>query len=640
MINWDEYETYVIKTKNSIYLVNLSGCWKVQKIEEDISNFFDPSDFKLQKNIQTTNSVNNNIFFVGSIYIVSRMILDKKLFKNMKNKKIAFPLSSKKIAICKFDEQNIVTALNRIIDSQTIMKPLSQNLLRKVLFGVSEPIKIKPIYCSRETVDLIKKIKRLKDDMFYLIDLENKKIVGNKFLYHFSLELKKSELSNRNNRKKIEYNKFVRYFLKNYVGETNLFVNVFERNNIIKVHDVAAILPNPKDNKSPIFVGAVDESKTLAFIRTIMEGLERYSAIAYGIKEKYYKELINVAQLSLNTSKILSKILSELDLFLPSQREKNNFPFCKVSRETLLTKCNMIDISSNKEVTVFLPASRVFLYFNDTKNCQVFPSFSHGLAASFSLEVSLTNAIKEIIERDAAMLSWIFRINPTYLEIRSIFKFVPSIKNLIIHLNDKGIDVLFYFINSDFEVPVIMCILFSKHDYPWLSVGLSCGLDLKKTIKKSFYEALMVRKTLIDLKITGNLKIPKMKKEIKRLLDHVTFYSSYSSTKRKYIKFIIDTPKSTDVSKILKQHKNKKESLSTYLKVLRKNGINYLIYKSLPVNETRQLGIVSCRVIIPKVAILHRDENFPFLGTKRVIEYANKLGININRLKIYPHFFG
>ena len=110
---------------------------------------------------------------------------------------------------------------------------------------------------------------------------------------------------------------------------------------------------------------------------------------------------------------------------------------------------------------------------------------SSGVAAHTDIKKAKINALFELIERDALMLHWYCRTQPTKLpkEVAP-----ESVQESVDYWTRVGVSVELVDITID-SVPVVLCLIHSPKMKPYFVSGAAAGLDYNSAINKAFQEA-------------------------------------------------------------------------------------------------------------------------------------------------------
>jgi ribosomal protein S12 methylthiotransferase accessory factor len=273
-----------------------------------------------------------------------------------------------------------------------------------------------------------------------------------------------------------------------------------------------ALRPAFHENESSPDMGAGKGLTVLdAYIGAIGEAFERYSASRYRLED-------------LRVSSFNSFIGDALDprrlcLYDDSQYEEADFPFARFDPDQPIHWVEGYWFGNNERVWV--PALPAFFNFHASPQeyfCQV---SSSGLAAGSDLNDAALRATFELIERDAAMLSWMCQIPGERLKIDASLG--PELHEIVRRLKEDGIDVELYLMDLGTGIPTVFVIgLGDGEAHPAAAVSLAAHTSLPVAVRKAILE-LAHFSPLIE-RLMKERKIPQSPDEVVSLEDHALYY--------------------------------------------------------------------------------------------------------------------
>ena len=129
-----------------------------------------------------------------------------------------------------------------------------------------------------------------------------------------------------------------------------------------------------------------------------------------------------------------------------------------------------------------LPAETV-LYPPPSRDLR--PPVTTGLGLGSSVEAAIRSGLTEVVERDAAMLSWYSTYEPLGLAVEN----VPSFDDLRRRARSEGLSVTPLLLTQDVDVPVV-AVAVSREEWPSVAVGSSADLDPADAATGALEEAL------------------------------------------------------------------------------------------------------------------------------------------------------
>ncbi|MFB6083349.1 MAG: YcaO-like family protein [Halorientalis sp.] len=130
---------------------------------------------------------------------------------------------------------------------------------------------------------------------------------------------------------------------------------------------------------------------------------------------------------------------------------------------------------------VWLPAE--FVHFPPPTE-RFRPAVTTGLGLGNGTTEALLSGLYEIIERDAAMLSWYSTFDPLGLSVAD-----ETFETLRRRAKSEGLDVVPLLLTQDVDVPVVAAAV-HREEWPRFAVGLSAHLDPSRAARSALAEAL------------------------------------------------------------------------------------------------------------------------------------------------------
>ena len=386
---------------------------------------------------------------------------------------------------------------------------------------------------------------------------------------------------------------------------------------------------------SDVYASGIDYfSETKAKIKALGEAIERFFSSKYDIKEL----------ISNSFTKLKRKSTRVIDpsLFLAfSKKQIKRFEqrgICLWKEDIPIKWTKATDLFTYEKVLI--PAQLVYVpYFINEPLIRL--PITTGCASHLRVSEAIYKGICECLERDSFMIYWLNKLSPPKIDVASINN--SLIKRLIDVFRRYYLEWHVFFLKTDFPLWNIMSILIDKsndENTPILSVGLSSDLSITKAIIHSASEAqlgrLFIRRVLLERERNG--KIEKIKyDEIYTHEQRGVFWSK--KKKLKSIRFLFKNRNCIKFKKDKPLPIEKKNEI--LLNTIKKLGYHCFLVKlgGLPVNRTKWKVI---KILIPELCPLYLNEQFKYLGSKRIYELLEKLGfkskskVKINKL---PHPF-
>jgi len=368
--------------------------------------------------------------------------------------------------------------------------------------------------------------------------------------------------------------------------------------------------------------GSASVDNSIAKDKAVFEAVERYSGskIPTSLKSDPYNKIQN--QVSDPNSFIF---------FADDQYSKNDFPYKKYNSQDQIEWVEGLLLNNSSKILI--PAFAVYLGYNQKlpSSGKYFPTASCGLAVHKTKKASIVNGILELIERNNAMKIWLNKLSAPVVDHSSISS--SKLKLLLHNIEKEGLIAKVILSSQELQIPSFIGIIYSRNNNsPFMTIGLSAGADIEKTMQKSLEEALMVRSSLEYSKKThGEIIFQKNQSQVKSFFDHCLYYAQ--SEKKKDWNFMIKGPPIS-----IKQIRRKLPVTDLLLNphdallaILKKHG--YDTYAVNLSSDIAKLMKLKCsKVIIPKLRQMEIDHNLCFFN------YGNKID-RMRLKKSKPHPF-
>ena len=370
---------------------------------------------------------------------------------------------------------------------------------------------------------------------------------------------------------------------------------------------------------------SIDDRK--AALKSLFEAMERFNLAKFRFKDFIFESYQEISK---------------------SKQAINPTEFCHFSKRQLANKKyqNFYYSPTNKfywtrsknlatDKTFYLPAQVIFCPYKYQNNESVlaFP-ITTGSSTAPRKEEAIYRGINEVIERDAYMTNYLFKLNPEKIIYNNIHS--KQILKLLQISKKYNLEVKSFILISDWKIPTILSVLIDKTgNGPALSVGLKTEWNLEKAIVGSIEEAYQIRSWIRICMIKNDWKGNSYTGT--NMLKRAYLWKSESGIKR--LGFFLESAHKIIVSdKELGKYSRKtsKEKLEMLKGIFNKNNIA-VYYKDVTSPKIKISDAVVVKCIIPKLHPMYIDQDFPYLGGPRIISLMKKY--NTKTLNLYPHPF-
>jgi ribosomal protein S12 methylthiotransferase accessory factor len=220
-----------------------------------------------------------------------------------------------------------------------------------------------------------------------------------------------------------------------------------------------------------------------AMLGAVGEAIERYCASHVPIKQTRRARAADLAGAILPT---------EFVLYSRSQYAREGFPFQPWEAEAELLWIKAMEFGSDQPVWV--PASLAYLAQpGDQPQDFLCTSTSSGFAAGPDLEWALRNAILELLEREAFMITWLNRLRVPEIDYSASGGVTGEIRSAF---QRWGTEVRAFNLATDMPVSAVMVVALDQTgNGPAAVVGLGCELHPERALRKALFEICQVHES-------------------------------------------------------------------------------------------------------------------------------------------------
>ncbi len=280
-------------------------------------------------------------------------------------------------------------------------------------------------------------------------------------------------------------------------------------------------------------------------------------------------------------------------------------------------------ISYPDKKKIFVPAQSIYIsdmFKYETKLASEY--ITTGAAFGNNFNDVLEGGLLEVVERDAFIISYL-----TKRKLNRIVHFSDKINSIINYLKYYYLDVFVYDITTNLRIPSFMTITVDRTGYgPAISVGLKAGFDNENTIFGSILESVQPRRQFRYNKEMAGDKF-KFPTESEIISTTTRYFYWYPTKMIKNLNFWLKNSRTINFTRIPDYASSLKEGV----KELKDHGY-HIFYADMAQNETRKMGFVVGKVLIPELHPLYISENSKVL-------YSIHAGNIMPRRALKPHPF-
>lgn len=366
-----------------------------------------------------------------------------------------------------------------------------------------------------------------------------------------------------------------------------------------------------------------------AMVPALGELLERYSCTQWSdanITHGTESELRHNGAVRLDNFNVFSRRQLKQDIF-----KQNRF-----SENTHMDWVQARELENNNHVLV--PAHLAYMFYNHAHPHEpmIWQASSNGAAAGTTHEMATYNAICELIERDAFMITWLNKISPPRLDIATVP--IPRVRDAAKQIAACGLEFYILDITTDIQVPVFLGVTVDTKNHTEFHISGVAGFDIDTALVKLTYEVI---KFLHHTdRQSNNNDLLRKPEQIHTIIDRSRYWKNPETVKKGL--FLIQGP-TTSYDDL---PKNPPQKLSTYIENIRqifkeKQYPCYLV--NVTSDIARDAGVVVVRAIVPNLMQIYFNETQKPLGVRRLYTVPKLLGYecktNEKELNTVPHPF-
>lgn len=338
-------------------------------------------------------------------------------------------------------------------------------------------------------------------------------------------------------------------------------------------------------------------SKKLALLKSLAEAYERHCNYIFDGK---------------NTIKGSYSELSKTVKLLNSDCFKRGF------KNEILTWSEAKSLFTKSKI--YIPSQQIYLS-NLIKEKPLTSRISTGCAAGSSHKDTLLRCIYEIIERDAFMCWYLYKLPAKEILISKLNN--KNIQEIFKKSYDFKLDLKVFDITQDIPIPTFLVVIIDKTGIgPAITVGCKSGFNKIKTLTSTIEECFAMRTTR-RIRF-NNLRI----NNINNTTERMTYW--YPTSSIKLLNFLFNSKK---INLTINSYKNEYEQV---LKILNNKKLD-IFYKNISQIKKLDKKIIVYKAIIPKLQPLWQDEKMFELKINRKNDLEKYYNFKIKKINKYPH---
>ena len=312
---------------------------------------------------------------------------------------------------------------------------------------------------------------------------------------------------------------------------------------------------------------------------------------------------------------------TEFVLYSPRQYARKGFPFQPWRREAEYLWIKAMEFGSQQ--TVWVPAALAHLTQpGDQPQDFLCMSTSSGLAAGPNVVWALRNAVLELLEREAFMITWLNRLDVPEIDFSGLGGVIEEIRNAY---RRWGTDVRAFNLATDMPVSAVMAVALDQTGKgPAAVVGLGCELDAQRALFRALFEICQVHETFRRRCGHGAADHLNNYSDVSTLEHHAAYF--FRRDHFHELDFLLQTNRSVRIEELLSSTGC---SAQQDLELLH-GGVNRagcrLFFRDLTTPDVLPYPIRVVRALITGIQPIHFGYGLERLGGNRLYELPSKIG--------------
>lgn len=343
-----------------------------------------------------------------------------------------------------------------------------------------------------------------------------------------------------------------------------------------------------------------------ALAKCLIEALERKAGMVYKKSDLINSSFNNLIRIKKN---VINPII--FSSFSKKQLKQKKYKIFNINNNTVIYWKEAYCLNTHN--IVLIPAELIYFNFVDYR---IMIPITTGLSAGLTKEEAILRGIYEIIERDAFIIRYLSKTTGRELIFKKL-DIYNKIKNIC---KKYRFEIRFIDLTIDLPIPTVLALLINQSNVgPKVSIGIKTYHSYKEALYGSFLESLQTRTWTRHYYEDFYEKKKEHIKLIRTLNERAMYW--YNKEMTPYLYFFIDHIKKIYITK---EERINSSSDILYTLVKKLDDAGHMIYTvDLTPSEYKNIPIYVVKVIIPTLQPLYLNEEFPYLGGKRLNNITN-----------------
>lgn len=364
--------------------------------------------------------------------------------------------------------------------------------------------------------------------------------------------------------------------------------------------------------------------RTRAFVRTVGEGLERYACCTYDPGAFVRAPWIDVRE----------RALDPRECQRPTKEEYSHLPLlAPFDPAAPMRWANGWSLRDKTERLV--PAQDCYVMYNTIPGePRLAGNTSTGWALHHTPEEAIQSALREVVERDSFMITWLHRLPVPTLDLDSID--MPDVKAWLADLDGEGSRARVLVTTTDFGIPSFaVAASDSRPGRPAFHLTLAAHPDPRRGLRQAVEEAAMTRLDLTYRVREGLVKSRATMEEITEMQDHAEYYLDPSHLAP--LEWLLRPTPSIRLDEIPSAGSDDVWSeVTTMVDGIAKAGYDTLYVDTTP-PDLREAGWAAAKALVPGSVRHEYGHGVRYLNCPRIYDAPARMGHARGALNLDAH---
>lgn len=268
-----------------------------------------------------------------------------------------------------------------------------------------------------------------------------------------------------------------------------------------------------------------------------------------------------------------------------------------------------------------VPAQLVFMFYELLEGEPIIRrTTTSGAAAGSSWKMAAYNALCETIERDSFMIFWLNRLAPPKIDLSSVQS--EFLQNILKETRKHNISIEVLDLTTDLGVPTVGAISLDQQGRYPIHISTRTGLDIQSAIERVVLDHLKVGLWDSFFPEETTREINALAPRLRSIRHRQIFWADPPNQKE--IEFLLKGP-TTKTFKKEKTETSYSQRLQVLTNIIKNQGLEAYLVDATS-TAAKDAGLIVLMSLIPGLYPMYLDEDYKYLGIKRLYDSPVKMG--------------